>query len=87
MPAERETNYFATWNWTEEWAMGGQTALMRFWERPLHAMTDAFTGAGFRISIISEPPPVSAARELFPKEFRLLTTKPGFLFFVLRTDG
>lgn len=65
--------------------MGGQTAVMNFWEQPLHA--DAFTAAGFQISIISEPPPVSAARELFPEEFRMLTTRPGFLFFVLRADG
>lgn len=35
--------------------MGGQTALMSFWHRPLHAMTDAFTAVGFRICVISEP--------------------------------
>jgi SAM-dependent methyltransferase len=85
--AERRTNYFTTCNWTEEWTLGGQTALMSFWERPLHAMTDAFTAAGFRISTISEPPPVPTARELFPEEFRMLTTSPGFLFFVLHVDS
>src|SRR5271169_2224910 len=82
--AGRKTDYFATYNWTEEWTMGGQTALMSFWNRPLHAMTDAFTAAGFRISVISEPEPVPAARELFPDD---LATKPRFLcflFFVLQ---
>jgi hypothetical protein len=64
--AGHRTNYFATYNWTEEWTMGGQTAPVSFWNRPLHAMTDAFTAAGFRISIISEPQPAPAARELFP---------------------
>jgi hypothetical protein len=62
--------------------MGGQTAPMSFWNRPLHAMTDAFTAAGFRISVISEPHPVPEARELFPE----LVAKPSFLcflFFVL----
>src|ERR1035441_7359657 len=49
--AGRKTDYFATYNWTEEWTMGGQTAPMSFWNRPLHAMTDAFTAAGFRIEI------------------------------------
>jgi hypothetical protein len=44
--------------------MGGQTALMSFWHRPLHAMTDAFTAAGFRISVINEPQPVPTAHEL-----------------------
>ena len=64
--------------------MGGQTALMSFWDRPLHAMTDAFTAAGFRIAVISEPAPAPAARELFPDE---IADKPrflGFLFFVLQ---
>ncbi len=80
--AGRETDYFATYNWTEEWTMGGQTAPMSFWNRPLHAMTDAFTAAGFRLSVISEPHPVPEARELFPE----LVAKPSFLcflFFVL----
>lgn len=42
---------------------------MTFWRRPLHAMTDAFTAAGFRINVISEPPPSPDARELFPDLF------------------
>jgi SAM-dependent methyltransferase len=84
--AGHRPNYFATYNWTEEWTMGGQTAQMSFWNRPLHAMTDAFTAAGFRISVISEPQPVPAARELFPEEFHLLSTGPSFLFFVLHAD-
>lgn len=84
--AGRRTDYFATYNWTEDWAMGGRAARMSFWNRPLHAMTDAFTSAGFRISVISEPQPVPAARELFPEEFRLLTTSPSFLFFLLHAE-
>jgi len=54
----RRTTYLETYRYTEEWTMGGQTALMSFWHRPVHAMTDAFTAAGFRISVISEPQPV-----------------------------
>ena len=50
--------------------MDGQTTLLRFWTRPLHAMTDAFTAAGFRISVISEPAAApDTPRELFPDEF------------------
>jgi SAM-dependent methyltransferase len=82
--AGRKTDYFATCNWTEEWTFGGQSAPMSFWNRPLHAMTDAFTAAGFRIAVISEPEPVPAASELFPDE---IATKPRFLcflFFVLQ---
>ena len=81
--AGRKTDYFATCNWTEEWTMGGQTALMSFWNRPLHAMTDAFTAAGFRISVISEPHPVPEARELFPDEIAAQPRFLCFLFFVL----
>ncbi|MFI6907106.1 class I SAM-dependent methyltransferase [Nonomuraea sp. NPDC050394] len=80
-----KTNYFEIRNRTEEWTMGGRAAQMSFWDRPLHAMTDAFTAAGFRISVISEPPPAPEAHDLFPEVFRELagTRFLGFLFFVL----
>jgi SAM-dependent methyltransferase len=85
--AGEKPSYFGTRNRIEEWTMGGQTAQMSFWDRPLHAMTEAFTAAGFRISVISEPPFVPEARELFPEEFRELeptgTRFLSFLFFVL----
>lgn len=76
-------SYFETYSWTEEWAVGGHTARMSFWNRPLHAMTDNFTAAGFTLSVISEPLPVPAAHELFPEDFGALSTNPSFLFFVL----
>jgi len=82
--AGRQADYFETCNWTVKWTFSGQSALMSFWHRPLHAMTDAFTAAGFRIVVISEPEPAPAARELFPDE---LAAKPRFLcflFFVLQ---
>jgi SAM-dependent methyltransferase len=79
-------DYFQTGNRIEKWTMGGQTAQLSFWDRPLHAMTDAFTAAGFRISVINEPQPVPAARELFPDDFHILNTFPSFLFFVLHAE-
>ena len=79
-------DYFATYNYTAEWTAGGQTALLRFWTRPLHAMTDAFTAAGFQIAVISEPPPAPAARELFPDEIAAEPRFLCFLFFVLRAS-
>ena len=81
-----EPDYFATYDYVAEWTVDGQIALLRFWTRPLHAMTGAFTAAGFRISVISEPDPVPEARELFPGE---LAEKPRFLcflFFVLHAS-
>ncbi|MGW0071574.1 methyltransferase domain-containing protein [Streptosporangium sandarakinum] len=80
------TDYFATRQTFDEWTLGGHTALLGFWSRPLRAMTDAFTAAGFRISVISEPFPAPGARELFPDVF---ADRPSgaflcFLFFVLQ---
>jgi SAM-dependent methyltransferase len=86
--AGEKPSYFGTRNRIEEWIMGGQSAQMSFWDRPLHAMTEAFTAAGFRISVISEPPYVPEARELFPEEFREITGPRflSFLFFVLEAN-
>jgi len=82
-PSPGQDDYFATYEITEEWAMNGQTALMRFWHRPLHAMTDAFKACGFALDLISEPQPDPAAAEKFPNDYLNLSTKPRFLFFVL----
>ncbi|MFI7359339.1 class I SAM-dependent methyltransferase [Streptomyces avidinii] len=76
-------DYFATTSYAFDWTFNGQSAPMRFWRKPLHAMTEAFTTAGFRLSVISEPQPDPAARELFPDDFHALSAKPCFLFFVL----
>jgi hypothetical protein len=85
--AGHEPDYFATYNWVDEWTVGGQTALLRFWARPLHAMTGAFTAAGFRISVISEPAVApDTPRELLPDDFADHRRFLCFLFFVLRAD-
>jgi SAM-dependent methyltransferase len=76
-------DYFATYDFTEEWTKGGQTMLMRFWHRPLHAMTDAFQAAGFTLDVLSEPQPDPAAENLFPAVYADLRTNPRFLFFRL----
>jgi SAM-dependent methyltransferase len=76
-------DYFATYAFTEDWTRGDTTVTMRFWHRPLHAMTDALAAAGFRIDVISEPQPSPAARDLFPDAFASLSTKPRFLFFAV----
>ena len=83
-----EPDYFATYNYISEWTAGGQTALLRFWTRPLHAMTDAFTAAGFRISVISEPAVApDTPRELLPDSIADRRRFLCFLFFVLYASG
>ncbi|WP_275466660.1 class I SAM-dependent methyltransferase [Streptomyces noursei] len=76
-------DYFANTSYTFDWTFNGQSAPMKFWRKPLHTMTDAFTTAGFRLSAIGEPQPDPAARELFPDAFHDLSTKTCFLFFVV----
>lgn len=76
-------DYFATTSYTVEWEFNGHSFPMKFWRRPLHAMTDAFTTAGFHLSVISEPQPDPAARELFGDDFHDLSTKMCFLFFIV----
>ncbi|MEU8636912.1 class I SAM-dependent methyltransferase [Amycolatopsis sp. NPDC048633] len=80
-----EGDYFATTQWSDEYVFSGQKAVLTFWHRPLHAMTDAFTAAGFRTAVISEPPFAPEARELFPDELAKFPSGAflGFLFFVL----
>lgn len=83
--ARREADYFAISKWSEEYDFNGQKAVLTYWHRPLHAMTDAFTAAGFRTAVISEPHPAPEARELFPDELARFPSGAflSFLFFVL----
>ncbi len=82
-----EPDYFATYNYVVEWTADGQTALLRFWTRPLHAMTDAFTAAGFRITLISEPAVApETPRELLPATFADRRRFLCFLFFTLHAS-
>ena len=55
-------------------------------DRPLHAMTEAFTEARFRITVISEPEPDPAARELFPEAIAAKPRLLCFLFFALQAE-
>ena len=79
----RRTNYFETYNWTEVWDHTGEPVEMSFWNRPLHAMTNAFAAAGFTVARIDEPLPLPEAETLFPADYAALTTSPSFLFFAL----
>jgi ubiquinone/menaquinone biosynthesis C-methylase UbiE len=83
--ADPDADYFATRKFSYEHTFSGQNAVLTYWHRPLHAMTDAFTEAGFRIAVISEPPPAPGARELFPDDLAKFPSGAFlcFLFFVL----
>lgn len=83
--SDPDADYFAVTKYSDEYTFeGGQSAVLTFWHRPLHAMSDAFTEAGFRIAVISEPPfSPDTPRELLPPDIGDRTAFICFLFFVL----
>jgi ubiquinone/menaquinone biosynthesis C-methylase UbiE len=78
-----DAEYFALTKYSEEYTFAGQSAVLTFWHRPLHAMADAFAAAGFRIATISEPPPApDTPPDLLPPNMDGRSFL-CFLFFVL----
>ena len=80
-------DYFGTFQLDDRWEKGGEVMDMRYWRRPLHAMTEALSAAGFTIDTISRAASLPETRERFPADYRLLSTQPQFLFFVVHRDG
>lgn len=81
-------DYFATRQYSEEFLFDGAPGVLTMWHRPLHAMVDAFTAAGFGIEVLSEPQPSPRTPpELLPP--RIVSGERSaflcFLFFVLRS--
>jgi ubiquinone/menaquinone biosynthesis C-methylase UbiE len=80
-------DYFALTEWSDTYEFSGQSVVLSYWHRPLQAMTEAFTHAGFRVADISEPPvsPDTPA-ELLPPEFGDRRSFLSFIFFVLEAN-
>ena len=76
------SDYFATYDFTESWERGGHAVQMRFWHRPLSAMTGAIAAAGFQLQAVDEPQPDPVVRNLDPAAWASLTTQPRYIFFV-----
>jgi SAM-dependent methyltransferase len=76
-----ETDYFATYDFSEEWQRGDRAVQMRFWHRPLRAMFSSLESAGFQLESLDEPGPEEIVRELDPEAWTSLTTEPRFIFF------
>ncbi len=81
------SDYFATYELGERWQTGDSVAEMRFWHRPLGAMTEAIREAGFTLEALTEPQPEPVVRELDPAAWDSLTTEPRFIFFVCEAPG
>lgn len=79
-----DADYFAVAEWSEEYTFSGQQAVLSYWHRPLHAMVDAFTDAGFQIAVISEPPYApDTPPEQVPPQVKDRAAFLSFIFFVL----
>lgn len=79
-----EADYFALNEWSDTYTFSGQPAVLTTWHRPLHAMTDAFTDAGFRVAVVSEPPfSPETPGEMLPPHLEGRTSFLSFIFFVL----
>lgn len=82
--SDPSADYFSVTEYSEEYDFAGQRATLTYWHRPLHAMSDAFTEAGFRIAVISEPPfSPDTPRDVLPPDLGDRTAFICFLFFVL----
>ena len=82
--SDPEADYFSVTRYSEEYTFGDQQAVLTYWHRPLHAMSDAFTEAGFRIARISEPPfSPDTPRDLLPPGLGDRNAFICFIFFVL----
>ncbi|GAA1772012.1 class I SAM-dependent methyltransferase [Nocardioides hankookensis] len=79
-----EADYFAVTRYSEDHVFDGRETWLTYWHRPLHAMTDAFGAAGFRVVTISEPPPAPDTPDaVLPPGLAPGRSFLCFLFFVL----
>jgi SAM-dependent methyltransferase len=81
-------DYFATELLEDSWQGYGNTPVrVRFYRRPLSAMTNVLTNAGFVIKQIVEPRPTEECKRLYPKDYEKLSTKPWFLIILAQKDS
>ena len=79
-----DADYFEPVSFSYDAEHAGRTVVYTNWHKPLHAMSEAFETAGFRIVRLAEPPfdPGTPA-ELLPPDLNGRTRFVCFLFFVL----
>lgn len=73
-------NYFNTEVLTQKWGTIGKPVEVSFYRRPLSVISNALTAAGFHITSISEGSPTNKFKSISEEEYKIVTTKPFFLF-------
>ena len=82
-----DAKYFDIAEFSFDAEHAGRTVTYNIWHRPLQAMSDAFAAAGFRISVISEPPiAADTPVELRPQGMDHPARFISFIFFVLEAS-
>lgn len=76
------SDYFDTYEFSEEWRREDQVVQMRFWHRPLREMIGSLVAADFKIDVIDEPDPEEIVRNLDPAAWEKLKREPRFIFFL-----
>jgi SAM-dependent methyltransferase len=82
-------DYHVTELVTDEWTTdyGPPPLIVRFYRKPLAAMTTDILTAGFMITAIEEPRPGEADREAFGPKFDKVAKSPWFLCIAAVRDG
>lgn len=73
------SRYFQTELCTEIWHFEGQPAEVSFYHRPLGAITEALSQAGFVIERLIEPLPTEEFKQADPAGYEKLMARPNFL--------
>ena len=75
-----EGNYFHTEIFEMTWrGFGAPFIQVRAYRRPLDAVLNPMTGAGFTLDAILEPQPTEEFKEAEPEDYEKLMREPGFL--------
>lgn len=80
-------DYFVTELIDDEWQLNGSSMPVKYYVRPLSAITTALAQAGFWIENIVEPQPLVEAEERFPDRYEFLAKNPWFIIFQTRKKG
>jgi SAM-dependent methyltransferase len=72
-------DYYAIRLVEDEWSSFGKPLTVRYWVRPLGALSAALAGAGFVIEQMLEPRPTEECRGRYPDVYEKLSKKPWFL--------
>ena len=80
----KREDYFATELVHDVWRVNEELMEVKYYARPLSAITSALAEAGFWIENIVEPRPTMEAKEMFPEPYEFLNKNPWFMIFQTR---